>query len=165
MKKERSPLGRSGEMPLIVDEGAKQRKKSNGRAQKTIQKRRIRKTWEILKSNTDRFKKKKKSIFFQASCNCYAKTAFLHRSLLSLLKNLYFSFVFFCLLLKRNQQPYRCFDICFCFPNTKPAKDPFWVQVAYQFCVVKALLYFVANSTQGSNMASTTSVCLFCFPA
>lgn len=29
MKKERSPLGRSGEMLLVVDEGAKQWKKSN----------------------------------------------------------------------------------------------------------------------------------------
>lgn len=82
----------------------------------------------------------------------------------SVLFGVYF-LVLFLNKLKWNQQTYWCFDTWVCFPNLTPAKDPFWVQVAYWSFVVKAHLYFAANSTQGSNMAGSTSVCRFFFSA
>lgn len=83
---------------------------------------------------------------------------------MSLGKNL-FQFSSFLSIIKKKSGDLWCFDTWLCFPNTKTAEDSFWVQVAYQPGAVKACLYFVAKSTQGSNMAGTTSVCLFFFPA
>lgn len=76
-----------------------------------------------------------------------------------------FSFLLFFLLLKRNQETCGALILGFVSLIQKTAEDSFWVQVAYHPGAVKACLYFVANSTQGSNMAGTTSVCLFFFPA